>query len=178
RLISISTNGANGPFIYGGDSSGLNAVEIYSKVAGGKSGAKASGIQFGYGQGILSKEVIGINGAYGKNNNRFVGDVCNDGANRIDFNTKGHNSKSMDYHYEIAIPFEELGISASDVESSGVGVMVIATSGKSGMDCLPYDVTMNDNADLDDSLGSLEDASFEKSDEDVITAEFARIGKR
>ena len=177
RLIAISTNGTNGPFIYGGDSSGLNAVEIYSKVAGGKSGAKASGIQFGFGQGILSKEVIGIDGAYGENNNRVVGDVCDDSANRVDFNTKGHKSESMDYHYEIAIPFEELGISASDVESSGVGVMVIATSGKSGMDCLPYDIAMNDQADKDDSAGSLENNSFEKSDADEITAPFARIGK-
>lgn len=177
RLIAISTNGANGPFVYSGDSSGINPVEIFNKAGDTKSKIEKSGIQFGYGQGILSKKVIGIDGGYGKNHNRVVGDVCDDSADRVDFNTKGHNSDTMDYHYEIAIPYAELGISASDVESKGVGVMVIATMGKSGMDCLPYDVTMNDQADKDDTAGSQENNSFEKSDEDVITAGFARIGK-
>ena len=176
RLIAISTNGANGPFVYGGDSSGLNPVEIYSKAGGGTSGAQKSGIQFGYGQGILSSSVKGINGAYGKNNNRVVGDVCDNSAAWVDFNTVGHNSGKMDFHYEIAIPLSELGITASDVESTGVGALVIATSGKSGMDCLPYDVSMNDQADLDDTAGSQENNSFEKSDEDNITCQFARIG--
>ena len=177
RIIAISTNGANGPYVYGGDSSGLNLTELYSKAGGGDANAGKSGIQFGYGQGILSNTVVGIDGAYGESNNRVVGDVCDDGAAWVDFNTKGHTSATMDYHYEMAIPLEELGISASDVESDGLGVLLIATSGKSGMDCLPYDVSMNDNADLDDSAGSQENNSFEKSDEDEITCSFARVGK-
>ena len=177
RIIAISTNGANGPYVYGGDSSGLNLTELYSKAGGGEANAGKSGIQFGFGTGILSNTVVGIDGGYGENNNRVVGDVCNDGAAWVDFNTKGHTSATMDYHYEMAIPLEELGISASDVESDGLGVLLIATSGKSGMDCLPYDVSMNDNADLDDSAGSQENNSFEKSDEDEITCSFARVGK-
>lgn len=176
RLIAISTNGANGPYVYSGDSSGLNTVEIYSKAGGGTSGAAKSGIEFGYGMGIVSSKVTGIDGAYGENNNRVVGDMCNESAAWVDFNTKGHSSATMDYHYEMSIPYAELGISASDVESNGLGVLVIATSGKSGMDCLPYDVAMNDQADLDDSAGSLENNSFEKSDEDAITTSFARVG--
>ena len=176
RLIAISTNGANGPYVYGGDSTGLNPVEIYSKSGGGTSGAAKSGIQFGYGMGIVSSSVNGINGAYGENNNRVVGDVCNDSAAWVDFNSLGHSSATKDYHYEIAIPFEELGVTAADVANDGVGVLLVATSGKSGMDCLPYDVSMNDQADLDDSAGSQENNSFEKSDEDHITCSFARIG--
>lgn len=169
RLIAISTNGANGPYIYGGDSSGLNAVEIYKPTT--------AGIVFKYGMGIISKNVYGINGAYGANNGRVVGDMCNDSAAWVDFNTKGHNSSTMDFHYEMSIPLEKLGITSSDIANNGIGVMQVATSGKSGMDCLPYDLSMNDNADLDDAAGSQEKNSFEKSDADHITAPFARIGK-
>ena len=169
RLIAISTNGANGPYIYGGDSSGLNTVEIYKPTT--------AGIVFKYGMGILSQNIYGINGGYGTNNGRVVGDMCNDSAAWVDFNTKGHNSSTMDFHYEMSIPLEKLGITSSDIANNGIGVMQVATSGKSGMDCLPYDLSMNDNADLDDAAGSQEKNSFEKSDEDHITAPFARIGK-
>ena len=176
RLIAISTNGANGPYVYKGDSSGLNAVEVYGPVASAKTNTEKSGIQFNYGLGILSSKVNGIDGAYGVNNNRVVGDMCGESAAWVDFNSKGHKSATMDFHYEMSIPLSELGVSSSDVASSGVGVMVIMTSGKSGMDCLPYDLSMNDQADLDDSAGSLENNSFEKSDADNITVGFARIG--
>jgi len=168
KIIAVSTNGANGPYVYGGTSAGLNPVEEFKPAA--------SGIVFKYGKGILSKNVYGIDGAYGANNNRVVGDMCNASAAWVDFNTKGHKSASMDFHYEMSIPLATLGISSSDVASKGVGVLLIMTSGKSGMDCLPYDLSMNDQADLDDSAGSQENNSFEKSDEDYITTGFARIG--
>lgn len=169
RLVAISTNGANGPFLYSGSSAGLNPKEI---------GARAeTGINFKYGKGILSKNVYGINGGYGTHNKRVLGDMCNENAAWVDFNTKGHKSSSMDFHYEMSIPLSKLGVTKSDVASSGIGAMVIMTSGKSGMDCLPYDLAMNDKADLDDSAGSQENNSFEKSDEDHITVPFARVGK-
>lgn len=171
RLIAVSTNGANGPFVYGGDSSGLNAKEIYTKAT--------SGIEFKYGLGINSKNVYGLDGAYGttsSTNPRTIGDMCNDSGMWVDFNAKGHKTATMDFHYEMSIPLETLGITKSDVASTGVGALVIMTSGKSGMDCLPYDLSMNDQADLDDSAGSQENNSFEKSDEDDITCSFARIG--
>lgn len=170
RLIAISTNGANGPFVYSGDSTGLNPKEIYARAD--------SGIQFNYGLGLLSKNVYGINGAYGVNNNRVIGDMCNESADWVDFNTKGHSSSTMDFHYEMAIPLDKLGVTADDIVNHGVGVMHIATMGKSGMDCLPYDLAMNDQADLDDAAGSQEFNSFEKSDEDNITVPFARIGSK
>lgn len=171
RLIAVSTNGANGPFVYSGSSAGLNAKEVYT--------ATTSGITFKYGLGILSQNVYGIDGAYGANNNRVVGDMCNASAAWVDFNTKGHkaNSATMDFHYEMSIPLSTLGITKSDITTNGIGALLIMTSGKSGMDCLPYDLSMNDQADLDDSAGSQENNSFEKSDEDYITTSFAGIGK-
>ena len=167
KVIAISTNGANGPFIYGGTSAGLNAKEEYNSTT--------AGITFKYGLGILSSKVMGINGAYGTNNNRVVGDMTK-GSTYVDFNSKGHSSSTMDFHYEMAIPLEKLGTSASSVASNGLGVLLIATMGKSGMDCLPYDTAMNDNADQPDTE-SQEFNSYEKSDADEITTSFARIGK-
>ncbi len=175
RMVVASYNGANGPYVYGGDSSGLNPVEIYGPQANAKTGAQATGVKLGYGKGILSKEVVGIDKAYGAYNDRVVGDVCNDGAAWVDFNTLGHDSATMDFHFEISIPLSELGISASDVQNNGVGVYIAATMGMSAMDCLPYDVSMNDNADLPDTE-SQEFNSYEKSDEDLVTTSFARIG--
>ena len=168
KIIAVSTNGANGPYVYGGDSTGINTVEEYT--------AKTSGINFKYGLGILSSKVTGINGAYGANNNRVVGDVCNNSAAWVDFNSLGHSSSTMDFHYEMSIPLSTLGVTASDVTSKGLGVLVVATLGKSGMDCLPYDTAMNDNADLPDT-GSQEFNSYEKSDADNITTSFARVAK-
>ena len=174
KLISINTKGGNGPFIYGGDSTGLNPKEIY-----GFDGVPKSAIKMGFGKGILSDNVygLGLERVGGLYTGRTIGDICDENAGWFDFNTKGHNSDSLDFFYELSIPYSELGITKSDVEANGVGVMLVATMGKSGMDCLPYDLSMNDQADKDDAAGSQENNSFEKSDEDFITAPFARIGK-
>ena len=180
RLIAISTNGANGPYVYAGSSAGLDATEKYGPVANATKNIQKSGIQFKYGMGIKSTQVWGLDGAYGttsSTNPRTIGDMCNENGKWVDFNTKGHKSATMDFHYEMSIPLSELGITKSDIVNNGIGAMVIMTSGKSGMDCLPYDLAMNDQADLDDSAGSQENNSFEKSDEDHITAAFAGIGK-
>ena len=167
KVIAISTNGANGPYIYSGDSNGLNAKEEYN--------SKTAGITFKYGLGILSSSVKGINGAYGTNNGRVVGDMTR-GSTYVDFNTLGHSSSTMDFHYEMSIPLSKLGITASDVASKGLGVLLIATMGKSAMDSLPYDLTCNDNADQPDTE-SQEFNSYEKSDADNFTVSFAKIGK-
>ena len=57
----------------------------------------------------------------------------------------------MDDHYEIAIPLSELGTTADHIEKYGLGVELAATFGLSAMDSLPYDMAMNDNADLPDT---------------------------
>ena len=171
RLISINTKGGNGPFVYSGDASGLNAKEILDRTT--------SKISMRYGKGILSQNVYGLDGAYGPtsyDNPRTIADMCNESGKWVDFNTKGHSSATMDFHYELTIPYSELGISKSDVVGNGVGAMVVATFGKSGMDSLPYDLSMNDNADQPDTQ-SQPNNSFEKSDEDFVKTSFARIGK-
>ncbi|MEE0264503.1 MAG: hypothetical protein UD936_02655, partial [Acutalibacteraceae bacterium] len=129
KLISINTKGGNGPWVYGGDSTGLNPVELLDRTT--------SKVTMKFGKGILSKNVYGIDGAYGVNNNRVPGDVCDDSAAWVDFNSKGHKSSSLDFFYEVSIPYSELGITKSDVQNNGIGVMLVATMGKSPMDCLP-----------------------------------------
>ncbi|MBQ8795761.1 MAG: starch-binding protein, partial [Clostridia bacterium] len=169
KLIAINTKGGNGPWVYGGDSTGLNPVELLT--------ASTSKVDMGYGLGILSKNVYGIDKAYGEYNGRVPGDVCDESSAWVDFNTLGHSSSTMDFFYEMSIPYSELGITKADVVNNGIGVMVVATMGMSPMDCLHGDPVMTDQADLDDAANSQENNSFEKSDEDFITAPFARIGK-
>lgn len=169
KLISINTKGGNGPWVYGGDENGLNPLEILT--------AGTSKIKMNFGKGILSKNVYGIDGAYGEHNGRVPGDVIKDSSAWVDFNAKGHKSGSLDFFYEMSIPLNELEISVSDIETQGIGVMLVATMGKSPMDCLPGDIVMTNQAHLDDAAASQVHNSFEKSDEDNITVPFARVGK-
>ncbi|OSH00790.1 autotransporter adhesin [Bifidobacterium adolescentis] len=178
NVVTISTNGSNGPWIYKGDESGLNANAVYGPAANAATNTKKSNIKFGYGNGILSKDVIGIDGGWGESNGRVVGDMKADNENNakwVNFNEKGHNSDRMDDHYEIAIPLEELGTTADRIEQSGIGIELAATFGLSAMDSLPYDLAMNDNADLPDTNTQVNN-SFEKSDEDMFTVKMANIG--
>ena len=178
NVVTISTNGSNGPWIYKGDESGLNSKAAYGPAANAATNTKKSNIKFGYGNGILSKDVIGIDGGWGENNGRFIGDMKAENQNKakwVNFNEKGHNSAQMDDHYEIAIPLEEIGTTADRIASNGIGIELAATFGLSAMDSLPYDLAMNDNADLPDT-GSQVNNSFEKSDDDMFSVKMANIG--
>ena len=178
NVVTISTNGSNGPWIYKGDETGLNSKAAYGPAANAATNTKKSNIKFGYGNGILSKDVIGIDGGWGENNGRFIGDMKAENQNKakwVNFNEKGHNSAQMDDHYEIAIPLEEIGTTADRIASSGIGIELAATFGLSAMDSLPYDLAMNDNADLPDT-GSQVNNSFEKSDDDMFSVKMANIG--
>ena len=84
RVIATDVKGNNGPWVYGGDASGVNPVEMYNRTT--------SGITVKYGKGILSQQVNGINKGHGTNNNRVPGDVCNESAEWVNFNTLGHTS--------------------------------------------------------------------------------------
>ena len=177
-MVTISTNGSNGPWIYKGDETGLNSKAAYGPAANAATNTKKSNIKFGYGNGILSKDVIGIDGGWGENNGRFIGDMKAENQNKakwVNFNEKGHNSAQMDDHYEIAIPLEEIGTTADRIASNGIGIELAATFGLSAMDSLPYDLAMNDNADLPDT-GSQVNNSFEKSDDDMFSVKMANIG--
>lgn len=166
-IITCSTNNSNGPFIYPADENGKVGVEKYA-------GAN-TGINMKWGNGkTLSGKLIGINGGYGKYHDRAPGDTLLDSSDWVDFYELGHDSK-LDMFYEMSIPLEKLGISASDIETNGIGIIKISTFGTSGMDSLPYDPSMSDNADK--SYSKQEPNSQEKEDEDNITVPLARIGK-
>lgn len=165
HVVAFSTNLSNGPFIYESDSNGL-LQEKYSY--------QSTGVNVKYGSGkTLSGHLYGINAA-GTDQGRVAGDTLEDSSKWVDFYELGHK-ESLDMFYEVSIPLKNLGISASDIESSGLGVLQVSTYGTSGMDCLPYDLSMQDNAAKPYSKD--ESTSMEKEDSDHITVPMARVGR-
>ena len=166
HVVAFSTNASNGPFIYTANDDGqLEPDTLVTKGA-------STGINIKWGSGkTLSGKLMGINKA-GGNNGRVAGDSVD--ATLTDFYTKGHKA-SMDMFYEVSIPLKNLDISASDIETNGIGILKVSTYGLSGMDCLPYDLSMSDNAAKPYSMDA--STSAEKEDADHITAPMARIGK-
>ncbi len=166
HVIAYSTNASNGPFIYTANDEGQLEPDVLVKK-----GAE-TGINIKWGNGkTLSGKLMGIPKA-GTDNGRKAGDAVD--AALTDFYTKGH-SAAMDMFYEISIPLKNLDISASDIETNGIGIMKVSTFGTSGMDCLPYDLSMSDNAAKPYSMDP--SSSAEKEDEDHITVPMARVGK-
>ena len=167
-VVAFSTNGSNGPFIYTADEEGILNPDVLVN--------KNTGIKLDWGNGAtLSGELWGIDKAYGHYNNRIPGDMFDESSAWVDFYKQGHNPK-YDFFYEMSIPLSSLNISASDIENNGIGLLKVITFGTSGMDCLPYDPSMNDNADKAATM-SQEFNSMEKEDEDHITVPLARVGK-
>ena len=115
---------------------------------------------------------------WGLNYSEDTSDVYDDNADWVDYKTfegtSGTHDTKYDSFYEMKIPFSALGIDKTYLEQNGVGAMLVATRGESGLDCIPYDDTMLDNATGDYS--SDPSTSAEKDDVDVITSKFARIG--
>ena len=167
HVVAYSTNASNGPFIFTADDEGLLDPDNPDQTI-----ARAdTGIQIKYANGkTLSNTLMG-NPDAGKSK-RTPGD-CVTGT-LSEFYGKGHKA-SMDMFYEISIPLANLDITASDIETNGIGILKVSTVGTSGVDCLPYDLSMSDNAALPYSMDS--STSYEKEDEDHITVPLARIGK-
>ncbi len=115
---------------------------------------------------------------WGLNYSEDTSDVYDDSADWVDYKTfegsSGTHNTKYDSFYEMKIPFSALGIDKTYLEKNGVGAMLVATRGESGLDCIPYDDTMLDNAT--GSYSSDPSTSAEKDDVDVITSKFARIG--
>ena len=164
-VIACSTNGSNGPFVYKTNDDGKI---VYNDN-------RQSSIKMMWGNEVISTELWGIDEGYGHYNNRVPGDVLDETSKWIDFYKDPEHSKGIDMFYEMAIPFDVLGISASELEANGIGIMKVSTFGTSGMNSLPADPSMWDNADLDYS--GQEPNSREKEDADHITVPLARIGK-
>lgn len=115
---------------------------------------------------------------YGLNGSTNTSDIYSNSAGWVDYKTykgsAGTHNTTYDSFYEIKIPLSTLGIDANYIQNNGIGAMLIATRGESGLDCIPYDDCMLDNAK--GSYSSDSSTSKEKEDVDVITSEFARIG--
>ena len=122
-------------------------------------------------QGIVSKNIYGIK-EVGGDQGRSIENIETD--TYVDFNTLGHDT-NLDLKWQMKIPLTALNVTKSYLEANGIGVMFVISDGASGMDCLPWDSTMIDNADKPYSKD--ESTSAEKEDEDIITVPFARIGK-
>jgi len=101
-----------------------------------------------------------------------VGDADNrtaaDAPNR-DFIAEGH-STARDSFYEFKIPFNVIGITKAQLESTGIGIMAGGGS-LSSMDTIP-----NDAATLNTSGVAGDNSSLEWVDADVFNVPFARIG--
>lgn len=116
---------------------------------------------------------------WGLNFSEDTSDVDNPDADWVDYKVfvgdSGAHKTSYDSFYEISIPFSVLGITKADLESKGIGAMLVATRGESALDCIPFDSeAMLDNATED--YGSDPSTSHEKDDIDNITVPLARVG--
>ncbi len=133
---------------------------------------KSAGIEYKMAEGNICSEIWGLN--YSQD----PSDVTNPDADWVDYKTfkgsSGTHNTTYDSFYEIKIPFDALGIDASDVESNGIGAMLVATRGESGLDCIPFDTTMLDNVTGD--YYNDPSTSAEKHDDDIITVPLAKIG--
>ena len=165
-IIACSTNGANGPFIYHYDESqGAFPTETEDKYAD-------SGITLKYSSGILDTQVFGLKECGSDNRNQDMD--YSESSNWIDFYASTNHNKKLDMTYEMKITLAKLGIDKEYIKKKGIGIIKVSTFGTSGMNSLPYDKSMSDNADLPYSKDP--STSKEKEDEDHITCKLARIG--
>ena len=165
-IIACSTNASNGPFIYHYDESlGAFPTETSDKYA-------ESGITLKFSNGILDTQVFGLKEC-GSDNRRVSMDY-DESSNWIDFYKDTNHNKNLDMTYAMRIPLAKLGINKEHIKKNGIGIIKVSTFGTSGMDSLPYDKAMSDNAHLPYSGDS--STSKEKEDEDHITCKLARIG--
>ena len=159
--------------VFHGDNSGTPG--FFTGTEDGTTNYKANcqnfddlGIEVESADGCLSKTIMGV-----RDNKGDVQASYSMSSEWIDFNTTTHDNK-YDTFYEVKIPFKALGITASDVENNGVGVMQLIGRGESGMDCIPHDPSMLDNTMGD--YAAQPTNSHEKDDTDIITVPLAAVG--
>ena len=130
-----------------------------------------AGITYKYEDGFFCSSMNGVNG------NGYSGytpaDLDSDSSNWVDFLTTSH-STTQDTFMTMTIPLSTLGVSASDIESNGIGVMSITTFGASGIGSLPMDTCMVDIAN--EPYSQDDSTSAEKEDTDEVTVALARLG--
>ncbi len=168
RLLYMSGKPGNGvPAMF----SAVDAQGNTNYTTGCKEFSK-NGISYKMAETNICSHIYGLNGSNSTN------DVYSDSSNWVDFKTysggKRTHKITYDSFYEIQIPLATLGIDANYIKNNGIGAMLVATRGESGLDCIPFDDTMLDN--VKGSYSSDASTSKEKEDEDVITSPLARIG--
>ena len=131
------------------------------------------GISFKYADGFKPATMMGIND--NGNSGNYTPEDLSDTTRFVNFLTTAH-SKAQDTTYEMKIPLASLGITRAQLESNGIGVMLLTTFGVSPIGALPHDAAVVDNAMEPYSADA--STSKEKEDADVLTAPFARIGKK
>ena len=78
----------------------------------------------------------------GLNSSDDPSDVYSNDADWVDYKTfegqSGTHDTKYDSFYEMKIPLSVLGIDANYLENNGIGAMLVATRGESGLDCIPF----------------------------------------
>lgn len=177
-LIAMDSNNSNGgASIYKADTLDTDGTYMFNYDTRVPIGVKSfqaqdnqNGFKIKYANGTASDTIYGINSPKGS---RIMGDNTDMNSNWVDFFDLGYKDE-YGYIYEIAVPYATLGIDKEYVEQNGVGAMLILTYGTSGMDTLPHDPSMLDNADVEYSYDP--STSHEKEDVDNITVPLARLG--
>lgn len=177
-LIAFDSNNSNGgASIFKADTQDTDGTYMFNydtRIPIGVTSFQAqdnkNGFKIKYANGTKSTSIFGINAPKGS---RVSGDNLDMNSNWVDFFDEGYKN-SYGYVYEIAVPLNTLGIDRSYIETQGIGAMQILTYGTSGMDTLPHDPSMLDQANLEYSYDP--STSHEKEDIDNITVPLARIG--
>ena len=177
-LIAFDSNNSNGgASIFKADTQDTDGTYMFNydtRIPIGVTSFQAqdnkNGFKIKYANGTKSTSLFGINAPKGS---RVMGDNLDMNSNWVDFFDEGYKN-SYGYVYEIAVPLNTLGIDRSYIETQGIGAMQILTYGTSGMDTLPHDPSMLDQANLEYSYDP--STSHEKEDIDNITVPLARIG--
>lgn len=147
-------------------------VDYDSVVKSGYNMPPIPGVETTWEDGFFGSSIYGIKGT------GYTGytpaDLESDSGDWVDFLSEGH-SKEHDTFCIVKLPLSLLGVTASDIENNGIGVMAIATYGSSGIGSLPADMTMLDVAD--EAYSKDDSTSQEKEDEDLVTVGLAQLGK-
>ncbi|MGN0489215.1 MAG: starch-binding protein [Ruminococcus sp.] len=163
-IFKADVQDENGDWLFNYDTAVPIGVTSYEKQD------NQNGFKIAFDYGSLSESVYGVKQPKGSNK---IGETFKSSSNWVDFKDYGYKDDHS-VIYEVAVPFSALGIDKDYVENNGIGVMQILTYGTSGMDCLPYDPTMQDNANVEYSYDP--STSHEKEDVDNITVPLARVG--
>jgi len=177
-LVAFDSNNSNGgASIFKADTQDTDGTYMFNydtRIPIGVTSFQAqdnkNGFKIKYANGTKSTSIFGINAPKGS---RVLGDNLDMNSNWVDFFDEGYKN-SYGFVYEIAVPLNTLGIDRSYIETQGIGAMQILTYGTSGMDTLPHDPSMLDQANLEYSYDP--STSHEKEDIDNITVPLARIG--